>query len=211
MSYQPDVYKKAWIQTYTGIPYPILEPEPEYVVVEDIAHALSNMCRFAGHCREFYSVAQHAVLLSYQVPEEEAFAGLNHDDTEAYVVDMPRPLKHSEGLAGYRDVEESNWLAIAKRFAIDPVLPQSVKDADARMLLTEQRDLLGRQSRPWEDVAPPYDFVITPWSPKVAKAAFLKRFYELATRREKQWQTMPPSNSPWDLTMQQIPVSVLGT
>lgn len=224
MSYQPEVYEKAWIQTYSGIAYPVLEPEAWYVSIEDIAHSLSNLCRFAGHTKEFYSVAQHCVLASYQVPEEDAFPTLMHDSPETYVVDLPRPVKHSAGLTQYRVIEDANWLAIAEAFEIDPVLPSSVKHADARMLLTEQRDLLGRQTKPWEDKAQPYDMVILriapwwkfwtsvrPWSPKKAKKKFLDRFDELVAQREPKWQTKPHSNSPWELSMQETSVEVLGT
>lgn len=182
--YQPEKYKDVWIQTITGRAFPVLAPSPSDVDIEDIAHSLSNQCRFAGHTREFYSVAQHAVICSYNVPSESAWAALHHDDPEAYCVDLPRPLKHSGLLDNYRDIEEVIWQAIAGKMGIDPVLPQCVKDADVRCLLTEQRDLMGRQVKPWEDVAKPYDFTIIPLTPRQAKLEFLKRYKELDAERQ---------------------------
>src|ERR1019366_6268112 len=83
---------KSAIRTYTGILFDFEEPEASPIRIEDIAHALSLLCRFAGHCKEFYSVAEHSVRVSYACPEEHALWGLMHDASEAYCVDVPRPL-----------------------------------------------------------------------------------------------------------------------
>ena len=110
--------KGDWIQTFTGRAFYVLDPRPEDVDIEDIAHALSMQCRFAGHCREFYSVAQHSVTASWLVPPEDALWGLLHDAAEAYVVDLPRPIKRAWQLESYgiidRDValppgEQVGW------------------------------------------------------------------------------------------------------
>ena len=85
------------IQTFTGIGFDPINPDPKLIKIEDIAHALSNQCRFSGHARSFYSVAQHSAhcaeiaCLASNAPLARAM--LLHDASEAYLLDMPRPLK----------------------------------------------------------------------------------------------------------------------
>lgn len=86
--------KGDWIQTYTGRQFWPLDPKPEEVCIEDIAHALSQQCRYAGHTIRFYSVAQHSVEIALRVPRAAALWGLLHDAAEAYLVDLPRPVKY---------------------------------------------------------------------------------------------------------------------
>ena len=90
-----------WIQTYLGIQFWPLDPRPEEVMLFDIAHSLSNMCRFTGHCREFYSVAQHSVIVSQNVPREDAAWGLLHDASEAYMT-MRRLESFIDAIVGKR-------------------------------------------------------------------------------------------------------------
>ena len=110
--------KGDWMQTYTGRQFWPLDPRPEEVVIEDIARALSMQCRFAGHCAKFYSVADHSVRVSMLADENStlALAGLLHDAAEAYVVDVPRPLKRF--LPGYKEIEREVARAIEKRFGL---------------------------------------------------------------------------------------------
>lgn len=89
--------RSDWMQTYTGRVFWPLEPRPEDVDIVDIAHALANLCRYGGHSKVFYSVAHHSVLVSQIVPPADALWGLMHDSAEAYVIDLIRPIKHSEG------------------------------------------------------------------------------------------------------------------
>src|SRR5258708_302056 len=84
-----------WMQTYTGRAYWPADPRAEDVCIEDIAHALSLLCRYTGHCKRFYSVAEHSILISQVVPPEYAFFGLMHDAQEAYINDLARPIKPS--------------------------------------------------------------------------------------------------------------------
>lgn len=159
--------------------YPF-DMRPEDVDIEEIAHALSMLCRFNGHCREFYSVAQHSVLVAQALPPELALAGLLHDATEAYCGDMIRPLKRS--MPAYREVEDRIWAVIAQRFGLPQDLPPEVKEADNRMLQTERRDLLAPHRWRWmedqiaDGTALPYEPVITPQSPTQARVIFLYNF-----------------------------------
>lgn len=81
------------INTFSGIEFDLLNPNPNDIDIEDIAHELSMLCRFNGHCKEFYSVAEHSVYVSYEIDEEFALIGLLHDAAEAYLGDVPTPLK----------------------------------------------------------------------------------------------------------------------
>jgi len=83
----------AWIQTISGRKFPLAEPDPNQIDIEDIAHALSMLCRFNGHCTQFYSVAEHSMHVSHEISNDLALAGLLHDAAEAYLGDVPSPLK----------------------------------------------------------------------------------------------------------------------
>ena len=173
-----------WIQTYTGRPFWPASARMGDISITDIAHALSNQCRFAGHCRRFYSVAEHSVLVSRVVPPEDALHGLLHDATEAYLIDVPRPVKPM--LKGYVELEGSIWFMIARRFGIDPAMPVSVKEADNTVLLAERNALLGPTpdvpgAWAWADGLVPASVEILGWSPEKARAQFMDRFAELIT------------------------------
>lgn len=171
----------TWLQTYTGRAFHTNPPDPSSVDVLDIAHALSNLCRFGGHVRNFYSVAEHSVHVSHLVPREHALAGLLHDATEAYIVDLPRPIK--EQLRAYQDIESRVWRVIAEHFGLDPVPPPCVKEADNAMLLAERDQLLGPVPIPWTWAAglKPADRQTLCLSPTEARRVFLDRFNELVT------------------------------
>ena len=186
----------AWLQTYTGLCYYPLAPRPEDVVLEDIAHALSNQCRYSGHTRCFYSVAEHAVRVSraievklrgQDIPEDviriNAFCGLHHDDSEAYLVDLPRPIKRWSELGNcYRAIEERNMVVICQRFDLPWPLPEIVDDLDMVLMLTEKRDLMVRGTNEWTDVGnnpDPLPEIIIPWTPREAEAIYRERHYQL--------------------------------
>jgi len=170
---------KNWIQTYTGRQFWPLDPRPEDVCIEDIAHALALKCRFTGHCRVFYSVAQHSVMASEIVPRHAALQALMHDAAEAYLCDLAKPLKAE--LQNMVDAEARIMEAIAARFGFEHRMLPEVHEADARMLVTERRDLMGTPPRPWTH-APgmePLPRSIRAWEPDVAEALFLARFHSL--------------------------------
>lgn len=174
-----------WMQTASGRAYWPTAPRPEDVAIDDIAHALSNLCRYGGHCRKFYSVAEHSVHVSRIVPREHALVALLHDATEAYCVDVPRPLKAA--LPDYQAVEALNWEAIATHFGLELEMPACVKEADTAMLLAEQRALMGPtpEGLVWaagsEGLAVP-DVEIECWPPTVARQEFVHRFCNLLAR-----------------------------
>lgn len=150
--------------------------------IQDIAHALSHLCRFTGHTREFYSVAQHSVYVSRIVPPQHALAGLLHDAAEAYLGDVSSPLKAL--LPDYKKLERCFEAQIFEHFGLPAELPPEVKQADQTMLATEMRDLMPVTARDMAGLAElgikaHPDLTVYPVFPDVAKATFLRRFEEL--------------------------------
>lgn len=170
-----------WIQTFTGKRFNPLNPVIEAIAIEDIAHALSNICRFTGHCSDFYSVAQHSVLVSYLCNHEHALYGLLHDASEAYCQDIASPIKKTEEFSAYREVEAKLQRAVYKRFDCLKEEPADVKLADMMIFATEARDLMSPLRCDFIVGTKPLPFNIIPLPPKQAKALFLERFKELNT------------------------------
>lgn len=165
-------------------------PEESNVTIEDIATALSNVCRFAGHVHYFYSVAQHAVNTSLIVPPEHAFSALMHDTAEAFTNDLPTPLKWAFPV--FKELEVQIETAMAKKFGFTFPLSNEVKLADLQMLKIE-KEIVKRDKSRWEmldgvetDHLLPLVNLRAMSSPQ-AKKVFLERYYELApqTREEK--------------------------
>lgn len=177
--------RSAWIQTFTGKAFEPLDPQVEDICIEDIAHSLACMNRFTGHTRIPYSVAQHSVLASvhirdlYGVSVRMQLATLMHDGSEAYLVDVPKPIKSH--LVGYEEIETRVQYAIGQKFGLDMLdfNHPLVKEVDFRMLATEKRDLLGPEPRSWGKLIEPFEEVIVPMGWQEAEAAFLARFKEL--------------------------------
>lgn len=168
--------RAGWMQTYSGIAFEPFNPRAADICIEDIAHSLALQCRFAGHCRFPYSVAQHSVLVSKTVPAEFAFVGLMHDAAEAYVVDLPRPIKSHADLARYRAIEDHVWRALCVRFGLPLQLPEEVKMADNIVLATEKRDIMTAPPREWLPLPEPRNDRIEYWPWENAKASFLEAF-----------------------------------
>lgn len=168
-----------WIQTYTGHPWFLLDPQATDVSIFDIAHALSNICRFTGHTERFYSVAEHSVWVSHLVPREHALCGLLHDATEAYVGDVSSPLKAL--IPAYKEIEHRTWLAIAARFGLPIDLPAAIKKADLSMFETERQQLMSTSRMPWvrrSDLGP-FTRRIQAVAPAAAETMFHARYAEL--------------------------------
>lgn len=167
----------CWIQTYTGRKFFPLDPVIESIDIADIAHALSMMCRYGGHCDRFYSVGEHSVLLSRCVPQELALWALLHDASEAYLVDVPSPLKPY--LPGYADIERKLERAVAARFGLCWPMPEEIKFADTAIRTDEMQALMKSPPEPWPGMLPALGLELPLWGQKQAKAEFLQRFYEL--------------------------------
>ena len=132
----------TWIQTSLGLKFDFEDPNPQSVHILDIANSLAKLCRFTGHSKEFYSVAQHSVIVSYVCAEENALVGLLHDSTEAYVGDMSRPLK--KVIPEFKKFENQIWTeAIAPAFGLPSSIPDDVKTADDIALQWEVNWLMG--------------------------------------------------------------------
>ena len=128
------------LTTYLGKQYSLTTPVADDIDPRDIAHSLAHLCRFNGHTKTFYSVAQHSCLVADLVPPEHRLSALLHNAAEAYIGHMIEPLKQC--VMFYRDLERLHWARICKRFDIDPQLPESVRNADRIVTATERRDLV---------------------------------------------------------------------
>lgn len=173
-----------WIQTYSGLKMYPLDPRPEEICVEDIAHALSNICRFTGHCKEFYSVAQHSICVSVYASSENAMWGLLHDASEAYLCDIARPVKRSTLMNGYRECESLLMKTIAEKFGLSWPIPEEIKKLDNRFLMTEARDF-GLLTGDWVKLGEPMPITIRPQNPKNAEQSFYYWFYAIKLKQEE--------------------------
>lgn len=181
----------TWIQTYRGHAFS-LEPNGTRVYdLEDIAHALGNLCRFTGHSRRFYSVAEHSLLVAVEAwaalmkhgcELEEANAGrrlgLFHDASEAYLGDVSRPLKRLPGMGAYRELEAILEREISARFGLstDVAIRAVVKRADNDLLAAEREQVFAESVRPkeWEWLPPPAPVSIEFLPPEVAATRWLQ-------------------------------------
>jgi len=175
----------TYITTFTGKQFYPLHPDVNDIDIKDIAHALSNCCRWVGHVSQFYSVAQHSVLVSYLCEPKNALCGLLHDASEAYLSDMARPIKYTESMEGYRDIEAGLEKVIAEKYSLPYPLPKDVKYADDMLLIAEGYQLF-KPPLSWvfdklkaAGLEKPLVTLDGCWIPAVAKAKFIMRFMEL--------------------------------
>lgn len=174
-----DNHRRESICTFTGLEFFPLDPRAADVRVEDLAHATAQKVRYTGHCRFFYSVAQHGVFVQEILARlgesiEVQLLGLMHDTTEAYLPDVASPIKGS--IQGFRDIEAKVWLAIAEAFGLPEKMPKVVKAADAEAFRHERPQLLPRVD--WWNETPPElaHEDLTSWTPEYAKSVWLDRF-----------------------------------
>lgn len=174
-----------WLQTRSGKKFFPLDPSPEDIDIEDIAHALSNQCRFTGHVKAYYSIAEHSVRVANYILDnypgrlEDAFAGLMHDASEAYLSDLSRPIKQLPQFKFYRDVEDNLMRRIAERFEFEYPLSAIVHEADSSLLGTEARDLMSPVVDDWHLKYKLLDEKIDPWTSEYSKRLFLTHFRAL--------------------------------
>ena len=168
-----------WITLINGEPFHYQVIDVAAIDPEVIAHALSNLCRFTGHVKDFYSVAQHCVVVSRLVPPELALTGLLHDAAEAFTGDVNKPLKDLLG-DRFKHIEENVECAIAGRFGLEFPFPPEIKQADLVAFSTEVRDVAPSSNRyPHEVSYDPLPDPIYAWGPHTARREWMNRFVEL--------------------------------
>ncbi len=170
----------SYIYTYTGKKVYPGNMKAEDIDIRDVAHHLSNQCRYAGAVKHFYSVAEHSVHVSHFVPKEDAMWGLLHDATEAYMNDIPRPVK--DQCPQYVKMEEAILPAIANHFNLVAMIPESVHRVDKEMLIHEMRDLMTGPpiNRYIEGITRTFWINLRePWTPEIAEQAFLRKYVQL--------------------------------
>ncbi len=169
----------SWIQTYLGKQFWPLAPRAEDLDILDIAHSLSLQCRFNGHSRVFYSVADHSVRVADNLPRDLALWGLLHDAAEAYLGDLSRPLKSQVEARWFNDAEDRLLKVIAETYGLVWPMPSQVREADDVLLVTEARDLMVEPPADWFLEAEPLTGHIEPLGPTDAEALFLERYEAL--------------------------------
>lgn len=181
------------MHTFTGRRFWPLDPRPEDVCVEDIAHALALQTRFGGHCLRFYSVAEHCVHLARAASPDAALWLLLHDGSEAYLSDMVRPLKRH--MPEYRAIEDRVAWVVYEAFDLDPGMePAEVKERDCRILIDERAQVMLSTGEAWHygGATEPLGVTLQFWTPEQAEREFLATFAELTGRPF----TIPASAAP---------------
>lgn len=166
-----------FIGTYTNKKFHFNNPSANEVCIADIAQALSMNCRYSGHVKEFYSVAEHSVLIAdlvYKLTGDkyQAFDALMHDASEAYLTDVPRPIKPH--LQGYMEIEAKAEAVIQQAFGCRP-MNDLIRKLDTHICGTEAKQLFLVVPE-WCDDYEPVDIEVKCWAPERARAEFLVRF-----------------------------------
>lgn len=178
---------EPWITTISGKRFFFLDGKADDVILEDMAIALSRSPRWAGHTKKFFSVAQHSVLTAELVKEKggtnlEQRKALFHDGTEAYMTDIPSPLKKM--IPRFKEIENEVWIKIARKFFGRKILiGKLVKQCDTIMLSTEARDLFSFPPLGgWvEHCPPPWEHRIKPVGHVAAYNLFINKYKELTS------------------------------
>lgn len=186
-----DVGRGPSIVLRSGKRFHVLDPRPDDIKIADIAASLSKLCRYTGHCKQFYSVAEHCYLVSVILEKElgrpeAAMWGLLHDAQEAYIGDMSRPLKvalRQAGITLYDDTADKLDAAVAEAFGITVTedMAAAVKFADNIALATEKAALIDSDEE-WLDLPNPsvlFDIPHSPWPAPWAEYQYLERFMYL--------------------------------
>lgn len=173
-----------FMQVASGRKFWPMDPRSDEVFIEDIAHSLSLQCRYAGHCLRFYSVAEHSVHLARHLRwqgVDVALWGLLHDASEAYLVDVPRPVKPH--LPGYKEAESKVMDAVCQRFGLSPAMPPQVHEADMRIVADELANMAPMAWHHKHDS--PLGVNIRCWYPEQAREEFLATFEALMDCRAR--------------------------
>jgi hypothetical protein len=176
------------IQTVSGEFIDPYSPDPARLHLTDIAHSLAYQCRYNGHIKPFYSVAQHSVIVAASLDvygAETQLWGLLHDAAEAYLGDVAAPIKQRPEFAGFRAAEDRLLAAIAERFGLPADIPDIVREHDRRALTMEVQQLIGFRTEwvEWLDGYPALPYRILPHMPDDAETAFLAMYAALEASR----------------------------
>lgn len=180
--------ENAHIETFTGKLFHILDPRQDEICIEDIAHALARICRFTGHTKKFYSVAEHCIHAAQLVRPSLALEALMHDSSEAYIGDMSRPLKHfTEAGKEYIKIEEKIEKAIARKFGLAFPMSPEIKKADNLMLYAEKAQLTSGQAWKvkWAASTDAADVKLQGYIPEIAEGLFLCHFKIYSQERSR--------------------------
>ena len=206
----------SFIETYTGRAFFPLEPNTRDVTIIDIAHHLSNQCRYSGATGWYYSTAQHCCLLTDFVEARggtplDCYQILNHDNPEAYLVDMPRPVK--QFMPQFRVWDQAinkvirQWLGLG-----DLPIPPWQDDLDSRIIVDERAQVMSDSGNDWGHDLEPLGVLIEPWTAPFAEQQFLARYakYSLALFGKHQY-LRSGWGVPLDCTFEDFPFKTLGT
>lgn len=178
-----------WFQTYTGLRLNPFTMQPCDVRIEDIAHALSMICRFGGHCARFFSVAEHSVNVSHDArlqTDDARRVALAHDYSEAYLGDMIRPLKKASFFAAFSAIEHRVQRVINVAFGIEKearFYESVVKLADDLMLSSEAACLMV-DTDDWGLMQDPVKLKAPGLSPEGAEISLFVRHRDLFSRMQ---------------------------
>ncbi len=175
-----------FMETYTGLVIDPLEIPIIDVRIEDIAHALSLQCRYNGHCKEFYSIAQHSILVAGHIDccSRTQLFGLLHDAAEAYLGDMIRPLKKEFPQYEFceKSLQKRIYFGLCRGHFPTAIEQATIGLTDRRMLITEAQFLMPSKGKDWQIQMKPYPYKSNEficWSPAEAEDAFLNIFKTL--------------------------------
>jgi hypothetical protein len=175
----------AWIETFSGVKINVFNPNPDHILIEDIAHALAMCTRFNGHLRYYYSVAEHCIHASLMCSEKNAMAALLHDASEAYLTDVPRPI--NQFLPAIKQIDDNLTTVILNKFGIYEI-PDEVKRIDRGLCLREA-EYSGMDVASWGEGHEQYGQLVNCFEPNHwdhidAKRHFMSRYESLRRRNE---------------------------
>lgn len=142
-----------WMETASGVQFQFMNPKADQIILEDVALALSRTCRYGGHTKRFYSVAEHTILMADWVLKQpwgdyqKALTALHHDDAEAYIGDLPRPCK--QNIPQFKVIETAIDAKMAERFQTEYPLPDWLKVADTAILVDERAQVMNKSGNTW--------------------------------------------------------------
>ena len=168
----------ATISLHSGATLDFGSPHSSNFTIEDVAHGLANLCRYSGQCRRFYSVAEHSLFVS-ELSENFKLAALLHDAAEAFVGDLPSPLKGL--LPEYKRIETRVQRVIFERFGLGKDIPPEIKVTEKRVLAAEQAQIMPPGTAAWaqREGIEPAPILVRHLAPAEAKELFLSRFEDL--------------------------------